>query len=143
MLTQRRLDSLGLPIAYVDPSQRYRFANAAFIEAVGRSSDQVIGYRVADVIGNDIHQLFHAYLEAALAGERTSYERQLAPPGREPIWIHVDYFPDRGTDGKIQGVFVAYADVDDLIRDVGFKPETSIEEGVGKFVEWYRGYYRC
>ena len=35
-----------------------------------------------------------------------------------------------------------YADVDDLMRDVGFKPATSIEEGIGKFVEWYRGYYR-
>ncbi|MCM0082797.1 NAD-dependent epimerase [Geomonas sp. Red32] len=34
-----------------------------------------------------------------------------------------------------------YADVDDLMRDVGFKPSTSIEEGVGKFVKWYREYY--
>lgn len=34
-----------------------------------------------------------------------------------------------------------YADVDDLIRDVGFKPGTSIEEGVAKFVEWYRWYH--
>jgi UDP-glucuronate 4-epimerase len=34
-----------------------------------------------------------------------------------------------------------YANVDDLINDVGFKPETSIEEGIGKFVEWYRNYY--
>jgi UDP-glucuronate 4-epimerase len=34
-----------------------------------------------------------------------------------------------------------YADVDDLIRDVGFKPETSIAAGIGKFVEWYKGYY--
>ncbi|MFT5276201.1 MAG: UDP-glucuronate 4-epimerase [Saprospiraceae bacterium] len=34
-----------------------------------------------------------------------------------------------------------YANVDDLINDVGFKPETSIEEGIGKFVEWYRSYY--
>ena len=35
-----------------------------------------------------------------------------------------------------------YADVDDLIRDVGFKPETSIDEGIGRFVEWYKTYYR-
>ncbi|HSW65008.1 MAG TPA: NAD-dependent epimerase [Dissulfurispiraceae bacterium] len=35
-----------------------------------------------------------------------------------------------------------YADVDDLIQDVGFKPDTPIAEGVRKFVEWYRGYYR-
>ena len=34
-----------------------------------------------------------------------------------------------------------YADVDDLIKDVGFKPETSIEDGIKSFVEWYREYY--
>jgi len=34
-----------------------------------------------------------------------------------------------------------YADVDALIKDVGFKPETSIEEGVERFVTWYRDYY--
>ncbi len=34
-----------------------------------------------------------------------------------------------------------YADVDDLINDVGFKPATSVPEGIGKFVEWYKAYY--
>jgi UDP-glucuronate 4-epimerase len=36
---------------------------------------------------------------------------------------------------------VTYADVDELIKDVGFKPSTSIEEGIGHFVKWYRSYY--
>lgn len=35
-----------------------------------------------------------------------------------------------------------YADVDDLMRDVGFRPATSIEEGVRLFVDWYRRYYQ-
>ena len=35
-----------------------------------------------------------------------------------------------------------YADVDDLMNDVGFKPATPIEEGVGRFVEWYQKYYK-
>lgn len=35
-----------------------------------------------------------------------------------------------------------YADVDDLMRDVGFKPATPIAEGVQRFVEWYRNYYQ-
>jgi UDP-glucuronate 4-epimerase len=39
-------------------------------------------------------------------------------------------------------VTATYADVDDLMRDVGFKPSTPIEEGVRRFVDWYRGYYR-
>ena len=34
-----------------------------------------------------------------------------------------------------------YADVDDLMRDVDFRPATPIEEGIAKFVEWYREYY--
>ena len=35
-----------------------------------------------------------------------------------------------------------YADVDDLMADVGFKPATSIEEGIKKFVSWYKDYYK-
>lgn len=34
-----------------------------------------------------------------------------------------------------------YADIGDLIRDVGFKPSTSIEAGVERFVAWYREFY--
>jgi len=35
-----------------------------------------------------------------------------------------------------------WADVADLTRDVGFKPATPIEEGIRRFVTWYREYYR-
>lgn len=35
-----------------------------------------------------------------------------------------------------------YADVDDLMREVDFKPATRIEVGVGKFIDWYREYYK-
>ncbi len=34
-----------------------------------------------------------------------------------------------------------YADVDDLMNDVGFKPETSIEDGVKRFTDWYKRFY--
>jgi UDP-glucuronate 4-epimerase len=35
-----------------------------------------------------------------------------------------------------------FADVDDLIADVGFKPATPIEEGLARFVAWFRSYYQ-
>jgi len=35
-----------------------------------------------------------------------------------------------------------YADVSDLVRDVGYKPDMSVEQGVANFVEWYRDYYQ-
>jgi len=39
-------------------------------------------------------------------------------------------------------VLSTYADIDDLIDEVGFKPYTTIEEGLKKFVQWYFEYYR-
>jgi UDP-glucuronate 4-epimerase len=38
-------------------------------------------------------------------------------------------------------VLATYAEVDDLIHDVDFKPATPIETGIKRFIEWYRVYY--
>ena len=38
-------------------------------------------------------------------------------------------------------VLATYADVDDLMNDVGFRPDTPLEEGLGQFVKWYRAMY--
>lgn len=35
-----------------------------------------------------------------------------------------------------------YADVEDLVRDIGYKPNTPVAVGVSRFVDWYRSYYR-
>ncbi len=35
-----------------------------------------------------------------------------------------------------------YADVSDLVTDVGYRPDTTIETGISRFVDWYRQYYR-
>jgi len=39
-------------------------------------------------------------------------------------------------------VIATYADISDLMLDVSFKPSISIEEGVSRFIEWYREYYK-
>jgi UDP-glucuronate 4-epimerase len=39
-------------------------------------------------------------------------------------------------------VYQTYADVSDLMKDYAFKPDTSIEEGLKRFVSWYREYYK-
>ncbi|MFZ2959119.1 MAG: NAD-dependent epimerase [Candidatus Ozemobacteraceae bacterium] len=36
-----------------------------------------------------------------------------------------------------------FADVEDLKRDVGFAPSTTLEIGIGRFIDWYRGYYNA
>src|ERR1700741_4025758 len=70
-LSQRKLNALGLPVAYVDGSRRYRFVNKAFVEWTGLPASKVIGHEVAEVAGRDEYPLYEAYVEAALGGERT------------------------------------------------------------------------
>ena len=37
---------------------------------------------------------------------------------------------------------ITYANIDELTTDIGFRPQTSIEEGISKFVNWYKAYYQ-
>ena len=39
-------------------------------------------------------------------------------------------------------VYKTFADIDELTKDTGFSPKTSIEEGLEKFVKWYKEYYK-
>src|SRR5680860_1668441 len=39
-------------------------------------------------------------------------------------------------------VVATYANVDGLISDVGYKPETQLEQGIEQFVHWYRDFYK-
>ncbi|MGQ9813498.1 MAG: NAD-dependent epimerase [Dissulfurimicrobium sp.] len=39
-------------------------------------------------------------------------------------------------------VSVTYADISELERDIGFKPQTSLEEGIPRFIDWYKKYYK-
>lgn len=47
-----------------------------------------------------------------------------------------EYYPMQPGD-----VYQTYADVTDLMRDFDFKPDTTLEEGINKFVAWFKEYY--
>lgn len=54
--------------------------------------------------------------------------------GKEADKVYMDMQPG--------DVLRTYADVSDLEKDIGFKPSTSIEDGLKNFVEWYKEYYK-
>jgi len=57
-------------------------------------------------------------------------ERQIGRTARK------EFLPMQAGD-----VYQTYADVSDLIADFDFRPNTSIEVGLKRFVDWYRGFY--
>jgi UDP-glucuronate 4-epimerase len=48
----------------------------------------------------------------------------------------------RGLPMQPGDVGVTYADIERLSTEVGYRPHTSIEEGIDRFVDWYRGYFQ-
>jgi len=79
-------------------------------------------YRLYNIGNNDPVELMH-YIETLEACLGMKAEKELLPlqPGDVPD---------------------TYADVEDLVKDLGYKPATSVEDGVANFVNWYREYYK-
>ncbi len=96
--------------------------NPDWNERTGPISESFAPYKIYNLGNNNPVELtkFIAVLEGCL--------------GKEASKIYLDMQPG--------DVIMTYADVSDLEKDIGFKPETSIEEGLAKFVEWYRKYYK-
>ena len=113
-LSQHKLDALGVPLAFVDRQRRYRFVNNAFLACLGKRRDEVVGRSIVEEMGADVYELFGAYVDAALNGERTGFVRQLVTPGHPAMWIRVDYYPEREANGFVRGFLATYTDIDHL-----------------------------
>jgi UDP-glucuronate 4-epimerase len=103
-------------------SDRPAASNAAWDGADPDPASSKAPFKLYNIGNSEPVELLHfiALLEAEL-GRKASLELLPLQPGDVPA---------------------TFADVDDLARDVGFKPKTPIEEGVRRFVAWYRAYHK-
>ncbi|MBF7097826.1 NAD-dependent epimerase [Alkalibacter mobilis] len=97
-------------------------ANEEWDESKDDLSTSFAPYKIYNIGNNNPVQLmrFINALESAL--------------GKEAEKVYMDMQPG--------DVLRTYADVSDLERDINFKPSTSIEDGLKKFVDWYLDYYK-
>ena len=95
--------------------------NPDWVEADGDLSSSSAPYKIYNIGNNSPEKLgtFIAALEAAIGQEANK-----------------EYLPMQAGD-----VPRTYADTSDLERDIGFKPQTSIQDGLKQFFAWYRDYY--
>jgi len=103
------MNSLPAFISYIDPQQRYVFANNLYATFFGQEISQPGGPHVREVLGERAYQATRPHIEAALRGERQSYEYAL-PHGKETHQIKAVYIPDV-ENGKVKGIFVHGTDI--------------------------------
>ncbi|MBK1619755.1 NAD-dependent epimerase [Lamprobacter modestohalophilus] len=96
--------------------------NPSWSGAEPDSASSSAPYRLYNIGNNSPVELMH-YIETLEQCLGRTAEKQLLPlqPGDVPD---------------------TYADVTDLVEDLGYRPATSVETGVARFVDWYRAYYQ-
>lgn len=110
------INALPALIAYVTPDHRYRFANDAYFRIFGKTSENVKGLHVRDVLGSETYERLRPCLDRALKGETiTHVETGLFNRFGEQRYYRGAYVPDI-KDGKVVGIIILQTDVTDLKR---------------------------
>ncbi len=110
---QSLIDSVPAVIMYVDAQQRYGFVNDAARRLF--EGGDVVGRPVREARGDEMYARIAANVEAALRGERQSFET-VGTYGHADHEFQVDYVPDRSADGGVQGFYVLATDITPLKR---------------------------
>src|ERR1019366_4950055 len=107
-------DSLPEPLADIAPDQLYRFANAAFEQWWGLTSEQVKGRSVRELMGEEIYGTIQPYIEKALQGQSASFEGYLSYQKAGRRYVHIDFVPRRDEGRGAYGLYTLLKDLTGL-----------------------------
>ena len=102
-------------MSFLDRSYTYQAVNDAYLNAHGRTRDEIVGHTVPDILGQDIFKgLVAEKLDRCLAGEEIAYLDWFDFPGQGKRYMAVDYRPFINDDGIVEGVVVNSKDITEL-----------------------------
>ena len=90
---------------------RYRFISHAYLSMTGRRPEQVVGKRLADVLGEKDFQAIRPHIEKVLQGHRVEFEREVHYQGVGRRFLHVIYTPERDDSGTVTGWIASMLDI--------------------------------
>ncbi len=108
---QRAMDSVALPISFVDPQERLRFVNATTTNWHGRPADELIGLPIRELMSSEDYRFAEPYIRAALAGESVQYEREMRYHDGLRRWVLLRYVPTRDESGAVTGFYTTATDI--------------------------------
>ncbi len=109
------LDNTPALIAYWDRNTINRFGNTAYLEWFGQHPDEMRGRPLRDIVGEAEFAHRRPYVEAALAGQKQSFESEIVRPDGTCGHIAYRLVPDI-VDGAVNGFFALGIDITDRKR---------------------------
>jgi PAS domain S-box-containing protein len=99
-------------LALIDKNFVYLSANAAYIQAFAKTSDQIIGRTMTDVFGEEFFgTVIRPRAERCLAGESIRYQYWFDFPAAGRRYMDIAYSPYFGTDGEVGGFVITARDI--------------------------------
>ena len=108
---QRAMDSVALPISFVDTERRLRFVNHTTTTWYGRSTDELVGLPIGELMSADDYRFAEPYIEAALQGEPVQYEREMRYHDGTTRWVLIRYVPTRDESDAVTGFYTTATDI--------------------------------
>lgn len=108
---QQILDTIPAMVSYVDCDYRYVYVNRCYEENFGMPVDQIVGKRVAEVIGEEAFARALPGYRRAMKGWQVSFENVAAFHDGSEHYLQVKFVPDLDADGKPRGFFSVAVDL--------------------------------
>jgi diguanylate cyclase (GGDEF)-like protein/PAS domain S-box-containing protein len=108
---QRAMDSVALPISFVDFEERLRFVNHTTTTWYGQSAEELIGMPLSLLMSDDDYRFAKPYIDAALAGESVQYEREMRYHDGVRRWVLIRYVATRDEQGAVTGFYTTATDI--------------------------------
>jgi PAS domain S-box-containing protein len=109
------IDHIPALIGFWDKDLKNRFANRKYEEYFGLHPDEILGKHISEVTGQGLFAKNRPFLEAALRGERQTFERTILIADGRTVENLASYVPSY-RDGEIDGIYVFVSDVTELKR---------------------------
>jgi PAS domain S-box-containing protein len=104
-------DALPVLVSYMDADVRYRFVNRIYEEWFPRRRSDIVGKLVRDVVGEEAYANVQRWIDAALAGQRVTFEQFMPYKEGQPRHIRVEYVPRVAASGQVEGFYSLVQDV--------------------------------
>jgi PAS domain S-box-containing protein len=134
----RLINQIPAMVAFWDTGQKCRFANAAYREWFGRTTEEMDGISLQELLG-PLYKKNLPHIRAALQGRKQVFERRITLPTGEVRETVATYVPER-LDGIVQGFLVHVSDVTPL-RQRAAALEENIQETI-RILEKTKGSFR-
>lgn len=103
-------DAIPAVVAFIDTHEVLRYCNKPFLQTFGKIEVQCLGHTLIDLLGMEEYEFIQPYVQQALAGQQSSFERALKVHGNER-YLEARYVPEMDVGGEVRGFYLILWDI--------------------------------